>query len=165
MPVGHTNVTHLYVAEVVLHLLCQAPTFAEQHQGRGRGAMTPKASSNSRLGVAHPAASWACRLPASPGVRRVGRGPRGRLDSPGSKAGQHLRRPHRPALRRNQAARLRPGQEAAAGVVALSAPGSIYGTPQCMPSEQATGGKALDHRADLYALGGVAYYLLTGRPP
>jgi hypothetical protein len=39
------------------------------------------------------------------------------------------------------------------------------GSPQYMAPEQITGGCAPDPSCDLYGLGGVAYTLLTGRPP
>jgi eukaryotic-like serine/threonine-protein kinase len=47
----------------------------------------------------------------------------------------------------------------------LSGEGQVLGTPQFMSPEQAQGGGELDGRSDIYALGAVAYYLLTGRPP
>jgi serine/threonine-protein kinase len=49
--------------------------------------------------------------------------------------------------------------------VTLSQEGSIRGTPSYMSPEQAGGGLAIDPRTDIYSLGAVAYFLLTGRPP
>jgi serine/threonine-protein kinase len=43
--------------------------------------------------------------------------------------------------------------------------GAITGTPLFMSPEQATGETEPDARSDVYSLGAVAYYLLTGRPP
>lgn len=43
--------------------------------------------------------------------------------------------------------------------------GSITGSPLFMSPEQALGDVAPDGRADIYSLGAVAYFLLTGRPP
>lgn len=47
----------------------------------------------------------------------------------------------------------------------LTLQGMILGSPPFMPPEQATGRSDVDARADIYSLGGVGYYLLTGRPP
>src|SRR5438874_3302505 len=53
----------------------------------------------------------------------------------------------------------------AAREAALSGDGRILGTPLFLSPEQATGGRELDERIDIYSLGAVAYFLLTGRPP
>jgi len=47
----------------------------------------------------------------------------------------------------------------------LSAVGSAIGTPAYMAPEQAAGDPRVDHRADLYAWGVLAYELLSGRHP
>ncbi len=54
--------------------------------------------------------------------------------------------------------------EAGAGA-ALTTVGVSLGTPAYMAPEQATADPALDHRADLYAVGVLAYEMLTGHLP
>ncbi|REK13055.1 MAG: serine/threonine protein kinase [Planctomycetota bacterium] len=49
--------------------------------------------------------------------------------------------------------------------VQLTQDGSITGSPMYMSPEQALGDSEPDERCDVYSLGAVAYYLLTGRPP
>ena len=47
----------------------------------------------------------------------------------------------------------------------LTAKGHLVGTPAYMPPEMATGSSPVDARSDLYALGCVAYFLLTSEDP
>jgi serine/threonine-protein kinase len=47
----------------------------------------------------------------------------------------------------------------------LTVQGTILGSPPFMSPEQAAGKGHLDARSDIYSVGGVAYYLLTGQAP
>jgi serine/threonine-protein kinase len=47
----------------------------------------------------------------------------------------------------------------------ITAAGVSLGTPTYIAPEQASGDPSLDHRADIYALGVVAYEMITGHPP
>jgi hypothetical protein len=58
-----------------------------------------------------------------------------------------------------QETRLGPGE------ARLTLQGSIIGSPPFMSPEQAAGSSQVDARSDIYGVGGLAYYLLTGRPP
>ena len=54
---------------------------------------------------------------------------------------------------------------AATGASSLTSIGVALGTPAYMAPEQAAADPHVDHRADLYALGAMAYEMLAGRPP
>jgi len=54
--------------------------------------------------------------------------------------------------------------EAAQGA-SLTATGVALGTPAYMAPEQATAEEHIDHRADIYSLGVMAYQILAGRAP
>ncbi len=47
----------------------------------------------------------------------------------------------------------------------LTQDGSISGSPHYMSPEQASGNTEPDARSDIYSLGAVAYFMLSGRPP
>ena len=49
--------------------------------------------------------------------------------------------------------------------VELTSDQRVSGTPLYMAPEQATGDRSLDARADIYALGCMLYFVLTGQPP
>ena len=47
----------------------------------------------------------------------------------------------------------------------LTKAGVVYGTPRFISPETVYGTSAADHRADLYNVGALAYWMLTGQPP
>ena len=49
--------------------------------------------------------------------------------------------------------------------VELTAERTISGTPMFMAPEQAAGEKSVGTQADIYAMGAIAFYAITGRPP
>jgi serine/threonine-protein kinase len=47
----------------------------------------------------------------------------------------------------------------------LTMAGQVTGSPMFMSPEQASGDDGIDARSDIYSLGAVIYYMLTGQPP
>src|SRR5690606_32206826 len=47
----------------------------------------------------------------------------------------------------------------------MTATNALLGTPAYMSPEQMNGTGAIDHRTDLWALGVLAFHMLTGKPP
>jgi eukaryotic-like serine/threonine-protein kinase len=67
--------------------------------------------------------------------------------------------------RADDARRTRAEAGGAPSIDALTTVGTSLGTPAYMAPEQAVGDTDVDHRADLYSVGVVAYELFTGHPP
>ncbi len=51
------------------------------------------------------------------------------------------------------------------GDAQLTLAGTVTGSPLFMSPEQASGEDSVDARSDIYSLGAVMYYMLTGQPP
>jgi serine/threonine-protein kinase len=62
-------------------------------------------------------------------------------------------------------ARLAPPTAKSGLVSQITSPDLVIGTPTYIAPEQARDSHGADTRADLYALGGTLFFLLTGRPP
>lgn len=57
------------------------------------------------------------------------------------------------------------GDDMAASATELTIDGGFAGSPLYMSPEQAIGEATPDPRSDIYSLGAVAYFMLTGKPP
>jgi eukaryotic-like serine/threonine-protein kinase len=59
----------------------------------------------------------------------------------------------------------KPSFAASDGQAQLTMEGTVTGSPLFMSPEQASGETNVDARSDIYSLGAVMYYMLTGQPP
>lgn len=59
----------------------------------------------------------------------------------------------------------KPSFAATEGQPQLTMEGTITGSPLFMSPEQASGEESVDARSDIYSLGAVMYFILTGQPP
>ena len=111
-----------------------------------------------------PAPGLARRARAPAGLRGAGGGPRARPGAPRREAAQPDALPPRRRDRRREGARLRPGEglenEHTRDITQFA---RVLGTPLYMAPERLRNPADADARADIYALGAVAFFLLTGR--
>ena len=113
-----------------------------------------------------PAAGAARDSHSAADLRLAVRGPFAGAGASRHQAGQHHAQPPRRRARRGEGARLRPGEGARRR---RSRPGSrsrtsLTGTPLYMSPEAIQLPNSVDARSDLYAVGAVGYFLLTGQP-
>ena len=98
-------------------------------------------------------------------LRLAVRGPFAGAGASRHQAGQHHAQSPRRRAGRGEGARLRPGEgnrrSAASGADAAA---SLTGTPLYMSPEAIQMPNSVDARSDLYAVGAVGYFLLTGQP-
>ena len=100
------------------------------------------------------------------GLRLAKRSARHWVDPSRHQTGQRHDLPARRHLRRGQAARLWAGPQRRHDLASeLTQDGMLTGTPAYMSPEQAAGEQNLDPRSDLYNVGTLGYFLLTGRTP